>query len=379
MISAKRKPNASAEVAKHVTRIVTATARVCFWLLCYHFYGTEALLFLAAAWTFLLAVKDLTSARVRLRNMADPLKRRTAAVKSVAFEVVLLAARLALIALLGRLLLPFSATVAALVTGLMLCAVFWAKETLLTLARVRGVGTWLRYPALLSALCGLALIAWYAERGLAPVEAATTALIQREAITFAGFAFVVLLGLLRGPRVASDEDDEDEEDGAGKALSAIGPDGREIRSTFKVFIADNVVYSGWRIVQFGTRALANGLLGPLGSIASRIFFIYRKPGAFVAGRARPSRARIAALSAILLALAAVVAVVAQRSGLLHAVGIVAAAFVLRIGALVLNLLLWRHFRPLIAMPGRIRPIDLMFPRRSARRSEANAPPAGPTP
>ena len=378
LMPANRKPVSAAMVAKHLVRIVTATARACFWLLCYYHFGTEALLFLAAAWTFLLSTKDLTFARVRLRNMADAAKRRTAMVKSLGFELVLLGLRLGLIALLGRLLLPYNFTVAALVSGLMVCAVFWARETLVTLGRVFGVSPWMRYSTLLSSLSGLGLIAWFAERGFEPVQAATTALILREAITFTGFAVVVLLGWsgrrpVDGGRTLNEQDEDGEEDGAGRALTLIGANGREVRSTFKIFIADNVVHSRWRIVQFGTRALANGLLGPLGSVGSRIFFTYRKPGAFVDHKPRPPLGRIVAMSVALLLVAAVLAYLAYHFDLLHALGILVAAFVLRIAGLGLNLMLWRHFRPLIMTSSRIRPMDLLFPRSRQPKADKPAP------
>jgi hypothetical protein len=372
--ASSRKPIDAPAVAMHGVRIATATFRACFWLVCFHYFGTEALLFVAAAWTFVLAAKDLTAARVRLANMADPIKRRAAIGKSIALELGLLAVRVVIIGLIGAVLPQFNQTVAVLVTALTVCALFWARETMVTLARIYQVGPWLRYATLLSSLTGLALILLFAERDWDPVAGATTALIIREAVTFAGYAVVVLIGKLSGreARAAGSVGDEADEDETAGAAPLIGADGREIRSTFKIFIADNVVYSWWRIVQFGTRLLASGLLGPFGSIGSRIFFTYRKPGAFVERKPRPPVGRMILIGGVLATLLALVAVLAQRSGLLHAVGIVAVAFVLRIVGLGLNLLLWRHFRPLITTRDKIRPVDWLVPRRTLRRRASAA-------
>lgn len=377
LLPANRRAIDAPAVARHGTRIATAIFRACFWLACFHHFGTEALLFVAAAWSFILGVKDLTFARVRLANMADPLKRRAAIAKSVGLEIGLLVLRLALVAAVGGILLAFNQTVAALVTALMVCVLFWARETMVTLARVYGVAPLLRYATLLSSLSGLVLIVLFARRGWDPVAAATSALIIREAVTFVGCGAVAASGMLsRNAREGQPKEDDEDEDEAGGALPLIGADGKEIRSTFKIFIADNVVYSWWRIVQFGTRVLAGGLLGPLGNIGTRIFFTYQRPGGFGQSKARPSPGRMVLIGGALAAAAVVVAVVAHRSGLLHAVGIVAAAFALRIVGLGLNLLLWRHFRPLITTSEKIRPGDLLFPRRALNRMAPGSPADG---
>lgn len=325
----------------HAVRVSTVLAKTCFWLLCYHYFGARALLYVVAGWAFVLLARDLTFARVRLVNLMNPAKRDAALVRSVSLEGGLLVLRMALIAGVASLVAQFQPTVAAIVAGLAICPVLWSRETLVTLIRQQGVLRLMRYLVLLSSLAGLATIALMAELDQGPVCAAIAALLVREAVLLVGD--VVLVALARAfPSLraeASDDDDDDDEEGG--AVVARHEDGRPIRSGFRVFIADNVVYSRWRAMQLASRVVANGLLGPLGAFATRLFFTYRRPGDYVHRPQRMSTLRVALVGGAVLACAALLAWLAETYGLLPAAGILAAAFAARIVAISLNLLFWR--------------------------------------
>ena len=336
------------DALKHVVRVSTIVARASFWALCFHYFGAEALLSAVAAWAFLIGAKDLTFARVRLANMARPEKRRSALTKSIALELFILALRLVVLALIAWLVRPIDAAVTAVVVGLMLCAPFWARETMATLSKVQRVNWLNRYVTLTSSLAGLGAIILFARAGLEPLRATVIALVLREAVTFFGFiAMLVLgrLGLFRDKDV-TDEAEEGDDDG-GMAVAVIGPDGTEIQSTFKRFLADNFVHSRWKASQLGTRIVANGLLGPFGSIVTRIVYAYRQPGPYVHDSRRMPFHRVALLAVLIGTIVVIGGYLASRSGLLDEYGIMVGAIGFRAVALVLNLLLWQRLSLLV--------------------------------
>lgn len=350
-----RLPLKRRRVVKHVVRVSTIVARASFWAVCVHYFGAEVLLSAVAAWAFLIGAKDLTFARVRLANMTRPSKRRSAIAKSIALELFILVLRLLVLLLIVRILEPLDGAVSAIVAGLMLCVPFWARETMATFARVRRVKWSSRYVTLASALTGLGAVVVFAHAEVDPLTATVIALVLREAVTFFGFAAAILpVGMSVSPAKAArddedeeDEEDEDEDDDGGKAITAIGPDGKPIRSTFKIFLADNIVHARWKISQLGTRVVAHGLLGPFGNIGTRLVYAYRRPAPYVHGaKVLPVR-KMVAMGVAAAAVIAIGGYLAGGEGLLNEYGIAVGAVAFRASAVSLNLLLWQRLSGLI--------------------------------
>ena len=344
---ARLKRISAASALRHSVRILTIVAKASFWALCYHYFGSKTLLYVVASWTFLLGVKDLTFARVRLSSIKNPLKRRRGYVQSVSAELVLIALRLGAIFALARLVEPFNQDVAATIPILAIAAGFWARETMITIANAFHIGSLRIYVALVASLAALASIIYFAENNLDPIHSAIWAMLVREGLTFFGFALVALLGCM-GLRTKAEADDDDDEDG-GEAMPIVAPDGREIRAAWKVLIADNVIYSRWRIMHFATRFVAHGVLGPFGGIVARIFFTYRKPKPY-AHQERLPVGKIIAVTLVAAVVVSAIVVVAEKAGLLHAVGIAAAAFLFRVAAMSSNFLIWRQLSPIVGAP-----------------------------
>lgn len=345
---ARLKRISAASALRHSVRILTIVAKASFWALCYHYFGSKTLLYVVASWTFLLGVKDLTFARVRLSSIKNPLKRRRGYVQSVSAELVLIALRMGAIFALAKLVEPFNKDVAATIPVLAIAAGFWARETTITTANAFHVGSLRVYVALVASLAALGSIIYFAENNLDPIHSAIRAMLVREGLTFFGFALVALLGCM-GFRTKAEADDDDDEDG-GEAMPIVAPDGREIRAAWKVLIADNVIYSRWRIMHFATRFLAHGVAGPFGGIVARIFFTYRKPKPYEHHENRLPVGKIIAVAVAATAIIAAIVVVAEKAGLLHAVGIAAAAFLFRVAAMSSNFLLWRQLSPIVGAP-----------------------------
>ncbi len=349
---ARLKRISAASALRHSVRILTILAKASFWALCYHYFGSKTLLYVVASWTFLLGVKDLTFARVRLSSISNPRKRNRGYVQSVSAELVLIALRMAGIFALARILEPFNRDVAATIPMLAIVAGFWARETMITTASAFHVGSLRIYVALAASLAALGSIIYFAENNFDPIHSAIWAMLAREGLTFFGFALVALLGCM-GLRTKGVADDDDDEDG-GEAVPILAPDGREIRAAWKVLIADNVIYSRWRMVHFAARFVAHGVLGPFGGIVARIFFTYRKPKPYQHHEDRLPVGKIAAVTVAAIAIVSVIVVVAERAGLLHAVGIAAAAFLFRVVAMSSNFLLWRQLSPIVGAPKKSR-------------------------
>ncbi len=108
------------------------------------------------------------------------------------------------------------------------------------------------------------------------------------------------------------------------------------------------------MVHFATRFVAHGVLGPFGGIVARIFFSYRKPKPYQHHEDRLPVGKIVAVTVAAIAIVSVIVVVAERAGLLHAVGIAAAAFLLRVVAMSSNFLLWRQLSPIVGAPKKSR-------------------------
>lgn len=337
---------------RHSVRILTILAKTGFWALCYHYFGSKTLLYVVAAWTFMLGIKDLTFARVRLSSLRRPHKRNRALVQSVSAELVLIGLRLAAIFALALAVRPFSRDVAAVIPMMAVVAGFWARETIINTATVFRTGSLRLYVSLAAALAALGSVIYFAENQFDPIHSAIWAMMIREAISFFGFALVALLGCL-GLRTSTEADDDDDEDG-GETMPILAPDGREIRSAWRVLIADNVIYSRWRMMHFATRFVAHGVLGPFGGIGARIFFSYRKPKPYEHHQDRLPIGRIVLATAGAAAVIGLIVYVAERAGLLHAVGIAAAGFLFRVAALSINLLMWRQLSPIVGAPGRSR-------------------------
>lgn len=347
-----------ASAFRHSARILTIFAKASFWALCFHYFGTKALLYAVASWTFLLGVKDITFVRVRLSSLRDPAKSRMAYAKSVAAEILLIAVRIAAIFALAFVVAPFNQVVAAVIPIMAVCAGLWARETFIATAAVYGTGSWRVFVSLVAAATGLGSIIYFAENGFDPIKSAIWAILVREGISFFGFAAVALLGCF-GMRSKSKMEDIDDEDG-GEVAQVVTPDGREVRSAWKLLIADNVIYSKWRMMHFATRFVANGILGPFGGIATRIAFTYRKPKPYKHHSKRVSIAKVAGIGVVAAITVSAVIYFGEKWGLLHAIGIVAAAFLFRVIALSLNLLFWRQLSPIVGAPGRLRPVNAEF-------------------
>ena len=344
----KRHATASG-LTRHLVRIVSALAKTGFWLAAYHYYGPKAFLYVSAAWLLALGAKDLTFWRIRLRRLHRPTQRTQALWLSIWLELGLLAVRLALTFGLSLLVGLFSPTVASVLVGLMLCTIFWSRETLNNLMRVYEVGALRIYIVMLGAIAGIGTIIACAETGRTAIVAAVAGLVVREAVQFFGMTLIVIAGRF-GLRAPGDDVDEDE-GGAEESVAVSG--GREVRSTWKLLIADNIVWSRWRLIQFGTRYAATGLLGPFGGFASRMLFSYRKPGAYKHRETRLSAWKIAGMALLGATSLTVLIMVAARWGLIHALGLTLAASVFRLVAIVANTLLWRQLSPLVGMEGKI--------------------------
>lgn len=359
-----------ASAVRHGVRISTIVAKTSFWVLCYHYFGPKTLLYVVASWTFVLGVKDLTFARVRLSSIRNPKKRSRAYVQSVSAELVLLALRVGAVFALVELVTPFNQDVAATLPIIAVVAGFWARETMISTASVFGSGSLRIYVAMVAAFAALGSIFYFAENNLDPVHSAVWAMLVREGLTFFGFALVAILGCI-GVRTRGEADDDDDEDGA-EAMPILGPDGREIRAAWKLLIADNVIYSRWRIMHFATRFVAHGVAGPFGGVVARIFFAYRKPKPYVHHSNRLPVGKI--LSSAFAAAVVIMAVVfgAQKAGLLHAVGIAAAAFLFRLAAMSFNFMVWRQLSPIVGAPKKRRLVPDEVP--TAERGEGNSRP-----
>ena len=131
--------------------------------------------------------------------------------------------------------------------------------------------------------------------------------------------------------------------------------GREVRSAWKVLIADNVIHSRWRMMHFATRFVAHGVLGPFGSVITRIFFTYGQPSPYKHQASRISTAKIVGLALLATITTSTIIYLAEQAGLLKALGIVVAAFLFRLVALVLNLLFWRQLSPIVGRQKKPRP------------------------
>lgn len=299
---------------------------------------------------FALGVKDLTFARVRMANLRDPARRAREWRKSVTTELGLMALRLAAFTGLAIILVPFDRNVAAIVSVMAVCAGLWTRETFISTATAFRTGGWRIYVSFIAAAGAIGSVIYFAENNLDAVHSAIWALLIRESVTFFGYAGVAFLGAIgvQPPKKAAvpiDEEDEDEDGGA--AASIVGTDGREIRSAWKLLIADNVIYSRWRMMHFATRFVAHGILGPFGSVVTRIAFAYGKPRPYRHHESRISAGKIVGLSLAAAITISTTIYLAQRAGLLEAVGIVVAAFLFRLVALTLNLLFWRQLSPIV--------------------------------
>jgi hypothetical protein len=345
---ARLKRITAASALRHSARILTILAKASFWALCYHYFGSKTLLYVVASWSFLLGVKDLTFARVRLSSIKNPKKRGRGYVQSVSAELVLMALRIGAIFALARLVEPFNAEVAATIPMVAIAAGFWARETMITTANAFGAGSLRIYVALVAAVAGLGSIIYFAENNFDPIHSAIWAMLIREGLTFFGFALVALLGCM-GVRTKAAADDDDDEDG-GEAMPIVAPDGREVRAAWKVLIADNVIYSRWRMMHFATRFVAHGVLGPFGGVVARIFFTYRKPKPYEHHTSRLPVGKIMLVTIAAVAVVSGIVIVAERAGLLHAVGTAAAAFLFRVAAMSSNFLLWRQLSPIVGAP-----------------------------
>jgi hypothetical protein len=340
--SLKRTTPASA--LRHGVRIATIIAKASFWAVCYHYFGTKALLYVAASWMFMLGVKDLTFARVRLSSLQNPEKRTEAFRKSVSAELVLIAIRLGAIFALSWFILPFNRNVAEVLPILAVCAGLWARETFIATSMAYGTGSLRVYVAFIAAASSIGSVITFAENNLDAIHSAIWALLIREAVMFTGYAAVALIGAF-GIRLQT-VDDLDEDEG-GDAMPILAPDGREVRSAWKILIADNVVYSRWRLMHFATRFVAHGILGPFGGVATRIAFTYRKPRPYAHHSNRISVGKIVLFVVAAGVIVSAIGFFAQRAGLLQALGIVVAAFVFRLAALGMNLLIWRQLSPIV--------------------------------
>jgi hypothetical protein len=346
---ARLKRITAASAVRHSARILTILAKASFWALCYHYFGSKTLLYVVASWTFLLGVKDLTFARVRLSSINNPRKRSRGYVQSVSAELVLIALRLGAIFALARILMPFNKDVAATLPMLAIAAGFWARETMITTASAFQVGRLRIYVALVASIAALVAIIYFAENNLDPIHSAIWAMLIREGLTFFGFGLVALVGCL-GLRTKGEADDDDDDEDGGEAMPILAPDGRKIRASWKVLIADNVIYSRWRIMHFATRFVAHGVLGPFGGVVARIFFTYRKPKPYEHHESRLPVGKIMLVAIAAVAVVSGIVIVAERAGLLHAVGTAAAAFLFRVAAMSSNFLLWRQLSPIVGAP-----------------------------
>jgi hypothetical protein len=349
-----------ASTIRHAIRIATIVAKASFWAASFHYFGSKTLLLVAASWMFVLGIKDLTFARVRMPSLKDPAKRVRGLQKSVTAELVLMALRLGAFAGLAAILVPIDRNIAAIVSLFTVCAGFWTRETFISIGTASRTSRWRIYVAFVAAAGAIGSVIYFAENNLDPVQSAIWALLIREAVTFFGYAGVAVLGAVgiqprRKKALPVDEDEEDEDEDGGAAASVVATNGREIRSAWKLLIADNVIYSRWRMMHFATRFVAHGILGPFGSVVTRIAFAYGKPRPYKHQANRISIGTIVGLSLAAMVTVSTIIYLAQRAGLLEALGIVVAAFLFRLVALTLNLLFWRQLSPIVGRQKRPRP------------------------
>ena len=335
---------------RHSIRILTILAKASFWAICFHYFGTKALLYVVASWTFLLGAKDITFVRVRLSSLRDPAKSKMAFAKSVATELTLIALRLAVLFVLAMIVAPFNEVVAAVIPMMAICAGFWARETFIATAAMHRTGGLRAYVSFFASFAALAAIVFFAENGFDPILSAIWALLIREGLTFFGFALVALMGCF-GIGAKGGIEDIDDEDG-GDVAAVIAPDGTAVRSAWKLLIADNVIYSRWRMMHFATRLVASGIAGPFGGVVTRIAFTYRKPKPYRHHGKRISVLKIVGYGLAAAIMISIVIYFGEKWGLLHVIGIAAFAFLFRVAALTINLLTWRQLSPLVGAPVR---------------------------
>lgn len=355
-------PVGGREAVKHMLRVLTLIAKASFWAVCLHYFGPEALLKVAAAWFFVLGIKDLTFARVRLSNMARPEKRRTALIKSIILELAILLGRTMLILFISQLLFNFDQIVSEIVSSLMISALFWGRETLVTLARVYHVVNLSKYATFSAAVSGLAAVIVFAHAGMGAVDAVVGALITREIVQFLSCLLIAIIGgsTSRFRHIGGGDSDEEDED-SGANVPVIGSDGKEISSAFKIFIGDNVVYSRWRALQFCSRVVAAGLMGPFGGIITRLFFAYRRPSPYVHAHQSLRIRQVVLLGFAFVLMLGLAVIIAGRFGLLQAFGLAASAFAFRLAALTANVLLWSRLSVLV---GQNVPVPTFMRRRT---------------
>ena len=337
-------------VTLHLLRFLTILAKTSFWAVCFHYFGAQALFVVAASWTFMCGIKDVTFARIRLRSIHNPDKRGKATATSIAVEFALLLLRLAILLGMLPVIRLFNDSVASYMAGRSLCLVFWSRETLLTLMRAYGAGGLSPPINFIAAAGGIASILYFAENNRSALDSAISALVIREALIFAGFGLGALAGRL-GFRAKQDDFDEDEGD---KPANIKGPGDRPVRSAWRVLIADNVVWSRWRIVQFATRAVASGLMGPFGNVGTRLLFTYKKPPAYKHRKQKVATWKLLLGAIAVISLVAGLVLVADRFGFLHLAGIAFAAILFRVVAHALNLAFWRRLDPLVGTRGKLR-------------------------
>ncbi|HET9336976.1 MAG TPA: hypothetical protein VFO12_11300 [Sphingomicrobium sp.] len=351
-LRARWKRQTPASAFRHAIRIATIIAKASFWAASFHYFGSKTLLLVAASWMFVLGIKDLTFARVRMPSLKDPAKRARSLRKSVTAELALMALRLGVFAGISAILVPFERNIAAIVSLFTVCAGFWTRETFISIGTAFRTSRWRTYIAFIAAAGAIGSVIYFAENNFDPVRSAIWALLIREAVSFFGYAGVALLGAVgiqppRKKKVPIDEEEEDEDEDGGAAASVVAADGREIRSAWKLLIADNVIYSRWRMMHFATRLVAHGILGPFGSVATRIAFAYRRPQPYKHHASRIAIGKVIGLSVAAAVTISTIIYLAQRAGLLEALGIVVAAFLFRLVALSLNLLFWRQLSPIV--------------------------------
>jgi hypothetical protein len=342
----------STQPQKHFIRIGTILATTSFWLVCAHYFGAKAAFYTGAAWAFALGIKDFTYMRVRLKS-ADKAERRGKALKTIfLIELLLLLLRMGLMTGLTAILRVYSAQTAIALSGMIAVCFLWMREMFTVMMRAYGVRSLAGYISLTRALTGLVTLIVLAEWNWSAPQAAAGALLTREAVTFVGQALAVFAGKL-GLRTKGEAFDD--EDGVEQDVIE-STDNRTITSQWSLLLADNLVWSRWRWMQFATRNIASGIFGPFGTIGARMLFAYRRPGKYVHGGKRISIIGILAFAIPGMATMIGIYVFAHHHRALTALGITLAGFGFRLFALSLNALFWQQMAKLIGVKIDIRRI-----------------------
>jgi hypothetical protein len=321
--------------ARHGIRVAIVLTAASFWAVAVLLYGPKRSLFAASAWFVALAIKDATN--IRVRGPSEQLHgwTRWRWPLAVDFGIAALRGALVLLAAYGYSQLHEGQPVAHALVTLSWAVLLWPRETVLRVAVRSGVGGATTAASLIRNLVGLSTMALLRWRGYDSGVAVSAALLAREAVAVLVLWIAILFSRTHGLRLRRGFDDED---GVDMIAVATTPD-RTV-SPLRGFILDNFAWSRWRMVQYFSRQMAGGVLGPVGNLAVRIGWVFKTPKqATDLPTEGAGLKRVLAISGTLVGFA-ILAAVAAYYGMLPALKLAGIAYVARFVALGVNYAAW---------------------------------------